>query len=121
MPSISSRVSIRTGSNSRRPSRVRLRMADIRRSILAIDDLMNPNASEKSCESCLSSPSRSVLIAPRLGFGGLMRDGRNDAFDQFAGVDPHRFEFAPPLAGKVEDGWYQAVHLGAPRFAESQC
>ena len=29
----------------------------ISRSILAIEDLMNPSASEKSCESCLSAPS----------------------------------------------------------------
>ena len=57
MVSISSRVSIGTGWNSRRPSRVRLRIAVIRRSILAIDDLMKPNASVKSCESCLSAPS----------------------------------------------------------------
>ena len=38
-----------------------------------------------------------------LGLGGLMRHGRDDAFDQFAGVDPHRLEFAPSLAGEIED------------------
>ena len=39
----------------------------------------------------------------RLGLRGLMRHGGDDAFDQFAGVDPHRLEFAPALAGEVED------------------
>ena len=39
------------------PSRVRLRIAEISRSILAIEDLMKPSASVKSSESCLSSPS----------------------------------------------------------------
>ena len=39
-----------------------------------------------------------------VGLGGLMRDGGNDAFDQFAGIDPHRLELAPPLAGEVENG-----------------
>src|SRR5258706_13540733 len=38
------------------------------------------------------------------GLRDLMRDGCNDGFDQFAGIDPHRFEFAAPLAGQVEDG-----------------
>ncbi len=59
MPSISSRSSIRSGLNSRRPSRVRLRIAVIRRSILAIDDLMKPSDSLKSSDSCLSEPSSS--------------------------------------------------------------
>ena len=36
----------------------------ISRSILAIDDLMKPSASEKSCESCLSSPSSSGSASP---------------------------------------------------------
>ena len=36
----------------------------IRRSILAIDDLMKPSASEKSCDSCLSSPSSTGSISP---------------------------------------------------------
>jgi hypothetical protein len=54
------------------------------------------------------------------GLGGLVRDGCHDPFDQFAGLDPHRLEFAPPLAGEVEDGGYQAVHLGDRRFDESQ-
>src|SRR5665647_3225102 len=70
MASISSLVSIRTGSNSRRPSRVRLRMADIRRSILAIDDLMNPSASVKSCESCLSLPSSTGSLSPEVAATG---------------------------------------------------
>ena len=39
----------------------------------------------------------------RLGLGGLMRHRRDDALDQFAGVDPHRLEFAPSLAGEIED------------------
>src|SRR5437868_4980408 len=34
---------------------------------------------------------------------GLVRHGRNDSFDQFAGIDPHRLEFAPSLAREVED------------------
>src|SRR3984957_8365040 len=55
-----------------------------------------------------------------LGLGGLMRDGRDDGFDQLAGVDPHRFEFASSLAGEVEDRRYQAVHLGNRRFDEIQ-
>ena len=60
--SISSLVSILTGLNSRRPSRVRLRIAVISRSILPIDDLMKPSASVKSCESCLSAPSSAGSI-----------------------------------------------------------
>ena len=32
----------------------------------------------------------------------------------------HRLEFAPSLAGEIEDGRYQAVHLGDRRFDESQ-
>ena len=75
MPSISSLVSIRTGSNSRRPSRVRLRIADISRSILPIDDLMKPSASEKSSESCLSAPS-STGSAVSVAFSGA--DGAAD-------------------------------------------
>ena len=75
MPSISSLVSIRTGSNSRRPSRVRLRIADISRSILPIDDLMNPSASVKSSESCLSAPS-STGSAVSVAFSGT--DGAAD-------------------------------------------
>ena len=47
-----------------------------------------------------------------MGLGRLVRDSRDDGFDQLAGVDPHRFEFAPSLAGEVKDGRYQAVHLG---------
>ena len=72
MPSISSRVSIATGWNSRRPSRVRLRIAEISRSILPIDDLMKPSASVKSCESCLSAPSSagSALRSPLSGACG---------------------------------------------------
>src|ERR1700730_13762622 len=34
-----------------------------------------------------------------LGLAGLMRDGRNDAFDQFAGIDPLRLGLAPSLPG----------------------
>src|SRR5580704_16136283 len=44
-----------------------------------------------------------------LGLRGLVRDRCDDGFDQLAGVDPHRLEFAPSLAGEVEDGRYQAV------------
>src|SRR5437764_1148937 len=51
MVSTNARVSIFTGSNSRRPSRVRLRIAEISRSILAIEDLMKPSASEKPDET----------------------------------------------------------------------
>src|SRR5258707_759255 len=36
-----------------------------------------------------------------LGLGSLMRDGRNNTCDQFAGLDPHRPEVAPPLAGEA--------------------
>ena len=50
-------------------SRVRLSIAEIRRSILAIDDLMNPSASVKSSESCLSAPS-STGSAVSVAFSG---------------------------------------------------
>src|ERR1700722_18636494 len=39
-----------------------------------------------------------------LGLRSLVRDCGNDVFDQFAGVDLNRFEFAPSLPGEVEDG-----------------
>src|SRR6202165_44949 len=39
---------------------------------------------------------------PGLGLRGLMRHGRNDAFDQFAGIDPHRLELAPSRAREGE-------------------
>ena len=38
-----------------------------------------------------------------LGFRSLMRDGGDNGFDQFAGIDPHRLELAPSLAGEIED------------------
>ena len=38
-----------------------------------------------------------------IGLGGLMRHRRDDGLDQFAGVDPDRLEFAPALAGQIED------------------
>ena len=56
----------------------------------------------------------------RLGFRGLMRHGGDDALDQFAGIDPHRLEFAPALAGEVEDGADQPVHLADRRFDEPE-
>src|SRR6266852_6809353 len=55
-----------------------------------------------------------------LGFGGLMRHRCSNAFYQFAGIDPHRLELAPPLAGEVEDGADQAIHLGDRGFDEFQ-
>src|SRR5437764_259835 len=82
MPSISSLVSIGTGWNSRRPSRVRLRIAVISRSILAIEDLMKPSASVKSCESCRSAPSRAGDRhggGEHLGAVGLLRALREQA------------------------------------------
>ena len=61
---------------------------------------------EKICSSARRSltisGSGSIRICG-LGLGGLMRHGRDDAFDQFARVDPDRLEFAPALAGEVED------------------
>ena len=51
---------------------------------------------------------------------GLMRHRRDDALDQFAGVDPLRLEFAPSLAGEVEDRRYQPVHLADRGFDEAQ-
>ena len=53
-------------------------------------------------------------------FRSLMRDGRNDALDQFAGIDPHRLKRASPLAGEVEDCGDQAIHLGDRRFDEAE-
>ena len=38
-----------------------------------------------------------------LGLRGLMRHGGDDALDQLPGIDPNRLEFAPSLAGEVED------------------
>ena len=58
------------------PSRVRLRMAVIRRSILAIDDLMNPSASVKSSDSCLSSPSSAGSISPAATGARRLRCGQ---------------------------------------------
>ncbi len=55
-----------------------------------------------------------------LGLRSLMCHGRDDSFDQFAGVDPHRLEFAPSFAGEVEDGRDEPVHLGDRRFDEAQ-
>src|ERR1700760_1940667 len=39
----------------------------------------------------------------RLGLGGLVRHGRDDALDQFAGVDLDRLEFTASFAGQIED------------------
>ena len=55
-----------------------------------------------------------------LGFRGLVRDRRDDGFDQLAHVDAFRLEFAPALAGEVEDRGDQAVHLGDRRFDEAE-
>ena len=49
-----------------------------------------------------------------------MRHRRHDGFDQFAGVDSNRLEFAPPLAGEVENRSDQPVHLGDRGFDEAQ-
>ncbi len=69
MPSISSLVSIRTGWNSRRPSRVRLRIAVISRSILPIDDLMKPSASVEILRELLVGAFEHGLG----GIGGVVR------------------------------------------------
>ena len=78
---------------------------------------------EKICSSARRSLTRfgSGLDA-NLGvrLRRLMRHRGDDGFDQFAGVDLDRLEFAPSLAGEVEDRGYQAVHLGDRRFDESQ-
>src|SRR5437879_1185629 len=79
--SINSRMSILTGSNSRRPSRVRSRIAEISRSILPIEDLMNPSASEKSSESSWSVASSSGAVV------SLARSGkRHDRGQPLAAV-----------------------------------
>ena len=50
----------------------------ISRSILAIEDLMKPSASEKSCESCLSAPSStgSAVSVALSGTGGAAAAAR---------------------------------------------
>ena len=56
----------------------------------------------------------------RLGLGGLMRHGRDDALDQLPGVDPHRLELAPAFAGEVEDRADQPVHLADRGLDEAE-
>src|SRR5215831_3293186 len=53
-------------------------------------------------------------------FGGLMRQGSDDALDQFPGVDAHRLELSPSLAGEIEDRRDQPVHLSDRGFDEAE-
>ena len=117
MPSISSLVSIQTGSNSRRPSRVRLRIADISRSILPIDDLMKPSASEKSSESCLSAPSStgsavSVAFSGADGAADCSRDKRCDPLEDVAA------QFLQ-LAGEAHDVHQRRAQIVADDVGEA--
>ena len=117
MPSISSRVSIRTGWNSRRPSRVRLRIAVIRRSILAIDDLMKPSASVKSCESCLSAPSStgSAVSVALSGAGGAEIAARASVRDPLEDVAAQFLE----LAGEAHDVDQRRAQIVADDIGEA--
>ena len=56
----------------------------------------------------------------RLRLRGLVRDGGDDALDQFAGVDRHRLEFAPAFTGEVEDRGDQAIHLADRGLDEAE-
>ena len=57
---------------------------------------------------------------PGLRLRRLVRHRGDDGFDQFPGIDRHRLEFAPALAGEVENRGYQPVHLADRRLDEAE-
>ena len=98
MFSIKSYMSMRSGLNSRRPSRVSVRMAAISRSILPIDDLMKLKDSSNSCASALSSSASAASAGGGIGAGrhGLRR---RQSFDPLEDAGAQLLE----LAGKAHD------------------